>query len=186
VNLGVLFMYAKGADQPPIPAHVADTVQAIADVHLEHHRHAGWLQRSIDRGTRLLSKPAFTPIVTVIVVGWVLINLAVTAIGDPAPDPPPFNYLFGFLSLAALYMTGIILATQRRENELATRREQLTLQLAILNERKTAKLIEMVEKLRREQPSAVDRRDNEAEAMASPADPRAVLAAIEKTHKEPR
>ena len=47
---------------------------------------------------------------------------------------PPFAWLQGALGLLALYITTLILTTQRREDELASYREQLTLELAILSE----------------------------------------------------
>jgi uncharacterized membrane protein len=72
----------------------------------------------------------------------------------------------------------LILATQRREDQLTQRREQLTLELAILSEQKTAKIIQLLEESRRDNPQMHDRHDPEAEAMAQPADPGSVLAAI--------
>ena len=78
----------------------------------------------------------------------------------------------------------LILATQRREYQLAQLREQLTLELAILSEQKTAKVIQLLEESRRDNPLIRDRVDQEAEAMAQPADPQSVLDAIKETHAE--
>jgi uncharacterized membrane protein len=61
----------------------------------------------------------------------------------------------------------LILATQRREDQLAQRREQLTLELAILGEQKTAKIIQLLEESRQDNPQVHDRHDPEAEAMAA-------------------
>ena len=79
-------------------------------------------------------------------------------------------------------MTGIILSTQRREDRLTTRREQLTLELAIVIEQKTSKLIELVEKLRLDHPDVANHIDVEAKAMSSSADTQVVLEAIKKAH----
>jgi uncharacterized membrane protein len=62
---------------------------------------------------------------------------------------------------------------------LASRREQLTLELAIIAERKTAKIIELIEELRRDHPELANRVDHQAAAMSAPADAQAVLDAIE-------
>ena len=60
------------------------------------------------------------------------------------PDADDHLTVLGFaLSLASLYMVLLVYATQRRDDQLAERREQLTLELALLNEQKTAKLIEL-------------------------------------------
>jgi uncharacterized membrane protein len=89
----------------------------------------------------------------------------------------------GAVSLAALYTTVLILAAQRRENELASHHEHLTLELAILSEQKTAKIISLLEELRVDHPDIHDRIDDEAAAMSAPTDPQSVLETIKK-HKE--
>jgi uncharacterized membrane protein len=75
-------------------------------------------------------------------------------------------------------MTVLILATQRRENELASHHERLTLELAILSEQKAAKIISLLEELRQDHPR--DRVDDEAAAMSEPADPQSVLETFKK------
>jgi uncharacterized membrane protein len=95
---------------------------------------------------------------------------------------PPFNWLANVACLFGVYMTVVILITQRHENELAERREQLTLELALLGEQKMAKLISLVEELRRDIPTVRDRHDAEAEALAVPADTQQVLDAIKQAH----
>ena len=62
---------------------------------------------------------------------------------------------------------------------LAEKRSQLTLQIAILSERKIAKLIGMLDDLRIAIPSVPSHRDAEAEEMAKPADPIATMELIE-------
>ena len=84
-----------------------------------------------------------------------------------------------FATLAALAMGMLILATQRREDVLAEKRSQLTLELALLNETKSAKIISLLEELRRDSPALDDRVDPESDAMSTPTDPQSVLAAIQ-------
>ncbi len=88
------------------------------------------------------------------------------------------------LGLVALYMTTLILTTQRRADQLASRREQMTLELSLLSERKTAKIVELLEELRRDSPDVKDRIDDEAKAMATPVDTRAVRDAIGGINEE--
>ena len=54
----------------------------------------------------------------------------------------------------------------------------------LLTEQKAAKIIELVEELRRDSPEIHDRIDSEARDMATRADPHAVLGAIKKIDKE--
>ena len=60
-------------------------------------------------------------------------------------------------------------------------REQLTLELAILSEQKSVKIISLLEELRRDDPHFRNRHDVEAEALSTPADPNGVLEAIKNT-----
>jgi uncharacterized membrane protein len=53
-----------------------------------------------------------------------------------------------------------------------------------LSEQKTAKVIQLLEESRRDNPLIRDRVDQEAEVMAQPADPQSVLEAIKETHAE--
>jgi uncharacterized membrane protein len=65
-------------------------------------------------------------------------------------DAPPFNWLRAAVGDAALYITALILITQRRERtRFSDLREPLNLELVITNEQKTAKVIQLLEGLRR-------------------------------------
>ena len=83
-------------------------------------------------------------------------------------------------------MVVLILGTQRHADLLAQHREMLTLELTILSEQKTAKVIQLLEEVRRDNPHIRDRVDQEAAVMAQPADPQSVLDAIKETHAEPK
>ena len=85
--------------------------------------------------------------------------------------------------MAAVYMAVLILTTQRRADRLADMREQMTLELSIQTEKKVAKLIELLEELRRDSPAVFDRIDTEAREMSSRADPHAMAGAIEQTNE---
>src|SRR5205085_3988168 len=98
--------------------------------------------------------------------------------GGTAFDTPPYPRLMGGLGLAALYMTVLILTTQRRADRLASRREQMALELSFLSERKTAKIVELLEELRRDSPDVKDRIDDEANAMSFPVDTRLLRDAV--------
>jgi uncharacterized membrane protein len=168
---------------PPIlPVHVEETIRSIARLQAEHHGNATPHQRAVDRVTAVLDRPGFIGGLTVIVVGWISLNLLTAALGFRAVDPPPFPWLGGAISLISLYMVVLILGTQRHADSLAQHREMLTLELTILSEQKTAKVIQLLEEFRRDNPLIHDRVDQEAEVMAQPADPQSVLDAIKETH----
>ena len=166
-----------------VPAHVGDTVQAVAQFHAAHEADAGPLQRLVERLTRRLGSPAFIALLTVLVGGWMGLNLALMAFGRTPFDEPPFFWLQGAVALTALYMTVFILTTQRREDKLAGLRDQLTLELSILSEQKSAKIIGLLEELRRDDPNISNRPDEHAEALATPADPNVVMDALKGTQE---
>jgi len=111
-------------------------------------------------------------------------NVAAQSVYSWSVDPPPFSWLSTLSSLLSVYMVVLVLATQRRDDQLAEQREQLTLQLAILNEQKIAKVIRLFEEYRRDNPHVPDRHDPEAESMANPSDPGTVLTALAVTHAQ--
>ncbi len=167
-----------------LPFHIEETIKSIAEVHAEHHRTATRSQRIFDRMITFIASIKAIIALSLFTVAWIAFNVFAPELGVPMLDPPPFSGFGALASLISLYVVILILTTQRRENELAQQREQLTLQLAIINERKTAKTIQLLEELRRDFPQLRDRPDQEATDMAQPANPHSVLDAIKKTHAE--
>ncbi len=132
------------------------------------------LERLLDWLKAKASAPVFIVAATVIVVVWIAVN---AALGRSALDPPPFPSLEIVLSSFAFLVTLLILATQRRADALAAHREQLILQLAFVSEQKTAKIVALLEELRRDSPQLRDRVDHVADEMTESVDPRAVSEA---------
>jgi uncharacterized membrane protein len=161
--------------------HLEETLQAIGRLHAEHHASATRYQRVVQYMTSLLSRPRFLLGLSLLIGAWMASNLLAAALGRAPFDPPPFEAVSCFASVAALYLVIIVLTTQSRDDLLAQRRELLMLELAILAEQKTAKAIELLEELRRDIPSVRDRVDSQADIMARPADPQSVVDAIHGT-----
>jgi uncharacterized membrane protein len=112
------------------------------------------------------------------------VNAAAPFLHLPHWDDPPFAWLQGTVGLGALLMTSVILITQNRQGKLAERREQLELQMSMLTEQRTAKIIDLLEELRRDMPSVHNRVDLEAEALTRTVDPHDVLATFESKLEE--
>ena len=172
------------ADTPTLPEHIDETVRTIARLHAEHYQQAPRLQRTMDRITAFGARPGFAGLLTIGILCWVLVNLAALWSGSQPFDRPPFPWLQGGISLLALYLTALILTTTWRENELEGYRAQLTLELAIVSEQKSTKIIQLLEELRRDSPLLADRVDHHANAMSQPANPQAVLEAIKESRQE--
>jgi uncharacterized membrane protein len=168
----------------PLPAHVEDAVRKIAELHAQHHRKASRIQRTVDRMVRLVGRPRFVGVLTGVIAVWIGLNLFLQFTGHKPPDPAPFGFLQDAGAALSLYITVLILITQRREDQLAEQREQLTLELALINDQKTAKIIQLLEEMRRDNPMMTNRADPQAAALSNAADPEAVLNAISTTNDE--
>ena len=169
---------------PRTPDHVESTVQAIADLHAQHDVSANASERLVDAITARLGKPITILILLGLVALWIGVNLGLVAFHLAPWDKPPFEELELLLSLAAVLMTMIILTSQVRAEVLASRRQQLMLQLALLNDHRLAKVVALLEELRRDDPMIRDRTDQQADDMTRTANPTEVLDAIGKTRDE--
>jgi len=76
---------------PNISDHTEETIRSIAQLRAEHHENATALERALDHVTALLSRPWFIGVITVIVIGWIGLNLGAVAFGVRPIDPPPFE-----------------------------------------------------------------------------------------------
>ncbi|HEX4160248.1 MAG TPA: DUF1003 domain-containing protein [Rhizomicrobium sp.] len=164
-----------------MPGQVDDTVQAIAKLHAAHARSATRAERIFEIIMAQLGRPAMAGVLTLVVVVWTGGNLL---LGKKAFDVLPFPVLEALLTLFAVYMTVVILIVQRRAQKLGDHREQLMLQLALLSDQKTAKLIALIEELRRDDPLIRNRPDRQAEELTRTVDPETVLEAIREVHEQ--
>ena len=136
----------------------------------------------VSAATAAVARPFTVALIAFAVFGWIGLNEYVAASGKAAPDPYPYSFPSLTVSTGALLLAAMILIAQKHDHP-ATLRDQLTLELAILAEQKTAKMIALLEEFRRSAPDVADRRDEIADALAEPADPNVVLDAIQSAHK---
>jgi uncharacterized membrane protein len=159
------------------PDHVDKAVRSVTQLHSDHHGRTTSTQRAVNRVAALMGRPWFIALVGLIVVAWVAANLIAARLGV-AIDPPPFAWLEVAATLFSLLLVVLLLVAQKHEDELNAHRDTLTLELAILSEHKIAKVIQLLEELRRDSPQVQDRDDPQAQQMAEPADAGSVLAAV--------
>ena len=153
--------------QPVIatPPHVTATAEAATRIDLTHRENATGAERHIEQLTGCVGQPRFLAGVSVAIMGWIGLNLLAPVVGIPPIDHPPFEGLFAVVALAEFYVVIFILITQRREEALAQHQAQLILELTLLSEQKTSKIIGLLEELRRDSPQIRDRLDEEAVTM---------------------
>lgn len=115
------------------------------------------------------------------VLTWVGGNYTALLLGASALEQFPFPDLSLVSTVGALLIAMLILTTQSHQDQLAERRAQLTLQIALLSEKKVAKIIALLEEQRRENPMLASRVDEEAETMAHSLDPAESLRSIDRS-----
>ena len=168
-----------------VSSHLLDGIEAVSSIYERELHDRTAHQRTIDAISRGLSRPAVLYTVIAACTAWMVLNIVLELVGGAAPDPAPFFHMQGAICFGAL-VTALVLSTaQRRQGQLAEQRAHLDLQVNLLAEKKLAKLIALVEELRRDSPSIRDRKDPEAEAMSVPADPDMVVRAIDSGMLEP-
>jgi uncharacterized membrane protein len=167
--------------KPSDPQPSEDIIRALEELHTEHYRQMPQLARLTSRATAVLANPRWVGVVLVFVALWIGANTLGGTFGLRPFDPYPFALLEMIGTICAVVITLLILATQSRADRLDDRRSQMTLQIAALSEQKIAKVIALIEEQRRDSPHLESRRDTEADQMAAPADPKAVLDRIVDT-----
>jgi len=128
--------------------------------------------------TAQLGRPRTLYALLVLVATWVGVN---TLLPRLRWDSPPFFWLQGLLALLALTTTTVVLITQNRWLRRAERSSQLDLHINLLAEEKIAKLVALLEELRRDLPSVRDRHDPEAAAMSRGTDAGEVLDELDRS-----
>jgi uncharacterized membrane protein len=165
--------------QAELPPHVEQTVEAVEQVHVEHSKAASLVDRALDGIRAAISHPVFLGLLLAGVFVWMVANAALPE--HRRLDPPPYLYLSLALALTAVCIAVLILATQWRADLLAEHREKLILQLTFVSEQKSAKIIALIEELRRDLPHVRDRVDTEAQQMTETVNVLAVSQALKDT-----
>jgi uncharacterized membrane protein len=173
---------SKPVSEPPSGAaslsdHVVESLETLAQFHLAHHRSASRLQRGLNRVTAIVGSPRALMALAGVLALWIGVTAVSTHSGVADPS---FAWLGLLASCASVMVSVLILVTQRHEDQLAERRSQLVLELAILADKRTAKLIALLEELRRDQPNVSNRHDPQSQEMAMPTDVQTVLEAIDE------
>ncbi|MEH2070357.1 MAG: DUF1003 domain-containing protein [Nostoc sp.] len=165
----------------PLPEPISQNIETIIALHKRSEKDVPKHQRLVETGTAFFGRPIFLYSILLFLVLWIIPNVLPRRFGLLRFDPPPFSWLQFSLTTASLLVTTGVLIKQERQEKLAEQRAQLSLQLNLLSEQKIAKLIALVEELRRDIPNVKNRYDPEAEMMKSPTDAHAILDVLEET-----
>jgi len=162
---------------------ISENIEAVRKFYAHEEQKISRSQRSLERVSGFVGQPAFIGFIVFFVGAWILANAALQFLGMAEFDPPPYFWLQGIVGLGALLTATAVLSKQNRFAMLAEQRELLDLKVTLLTEQKVAKLIDLIEELRRDLPDVRDRHDPEAVAMQQSMNPDRVLAALDEKLK---
>jgi len=174
----------KSSANAPVLDPINENIEAVVALHAVAEQGVDAHQRAVESLTAWLGRPQFFYGILVGVFLWMGVNLCLPRLGVTRWDDPPFVWMQGAAGLGGLLMTTVVLITQNRQGKLAERREQLDLQMSLLTEQRTAKIIDLLEELRRDMPSVRNRVDAEADALTKTINPHEVLATLETMMEE--
>jgi uncharacterized membrane protein len=159
---------------------ISQNIEAVLDFYTREDQKISRSQRIVERISLFAGRPLFLGLILLMVASWMLANVILRQLGLYEFDPAPFFWLQGSVGLGALLTATVVLTKQNRLERLAEQRAHLDLKVTLLTEQKTAKLIDLLEELRRDLPNVKHRHDPEAAALKQSMNPDAVLAALDE------
>ncbi len=142
--------------------------------------------RFADRVTRFIGSLKFLVAQTTIMGAWLAWNsVGAKALGSEPFDPYPFQALTLALSVEAIYLTALVLISQNRMSEIGERRAEVDLQINLLDEKETTRMLQIVDAIAMKVGADV-KRDAELEDLKREVTPEDVLARVEEEERQVR
>ncbi|QSI78652.1 DUF1003 domain-containing protein [Niveibacterium microcysteis] len=163
---------------------ISQNIAAVLEFYTREEENISLSQRALERFGRFVGQPIFLAVILTFVLLWACLNSMLSALNVVQFDPAPYIYLQGIVGLTALLTATVVLTKQNRLEKLAAQRAHLDLKVTLLTEQKAAKLIDLIEELRRDLPNVRDRHDPDAAALQKSMNPERVLAALDE-HSDP-
>ena len=162
-------VYIKG-EKYPLPQQVIDNIETIIGFQAKQEQKAPWHEKLLHQVSAIFGKSRFLYAQLIFFAIWIALSYVV---GDAALpfNFPKYNFQDQTLDMAALLISTGVLVRQSHQENLAEQRSHLMLQINLLTEQKTAKIIALLEE---------NRHDWEAEIMQQATDPQVVLNILEE------
>ena len=162
---------------------ISQNIEAVLDFYTREEKKISRWQRILERISLFVGQPLFLGFILLFVALWMFANIILRKSGMAEFDPAPFFWLQGIVGLGALLTATVVLTKQNRLAKLEEQRAHLDLKVTLLTEQKAAKLIDLLEELRRDLPNVRDRHDPEAAALQQSMNPDLVLAALDENNE---
>lgn len=158
---------------------VKDNIDSVAAFCEHEEANISGTQSAIEKISCHFGSSVYFGSFVLLVIFWITANLFARHFGWPQFDPPPFVWLQGIVGLNGVLIMIAVLIRQNRMARVAELRAHLNLQVNLLAEQKTTKVIQLLEELRRDLPDVRNRHDPEVDTMQMQTNPHAMFNAIE-------
>ena len=172
----------RGAQPSSGSRVVEDNVRVVGQLEDASRGSASWAERAGDRVASFAGTMYFIGAHALFFAAWILANAGLVP-GFAPFDPYPFTFLTFCVSLEAIFLTSIVLISQKRLGRLADERAHLDLQINLLAEQESTETLRLVRALCEHTGAAVKADAAIASALAEPTRPSAVAKAV-KRHLE--
>lgn len=162
---------------------LSGNIEAVLAFYAREEEKISRWQRILERISLVIGQPVFLGFILLFVTLWMLASIVLHRLGIAEFDPAPFFWLQGIVGLGALLTATVVLTKQNRLARLEEQRAHLDLKVTLLTEQKAAKLIDLLEELRRDLPNVRDRQDPDAATLQQPMDPEGVRATLDERLK---
>jgi uncharacterized membrane protein len=126
-----------------IPSFISKNIDAIIHAEQAANRRRSRSEKVYETVSGFIGTLSFVALQLIIILVWVAINSGLMPPAHPF-DRFPFPILNQIITLEPVLMTAFVLMKQNRMSKLADRRAHLDLQINLMTERETTKLIGML------------------------------------------
>ncbi|MEO0457344.1 MAG: DUF1003 domain-containing protein [Cyanobacteria bacterium P01_A01_bin.114] len=171
-------VYING-EKYPLPEQVVQNIETVIGMQAKQVQNVPIHVRFLRKVAAAFGTAAFLYALLLffaIWIGWSYLT------GEPTLPfgLPKYDLQNQMLDTAALLIATGVLVNQTQQEKLAEQRSHLMLQINLLTEQKTAKLISLLEEMRNDLPDLDNREDWEAEVMQQATDPQVVLNILQE------
>lgn len=164
----------KGGQLPEV---LADNIRMLLDQHRKDLERGSRVQTAVRRIATFVGSVEFIYLHVLIYGGWLFLSSRFSPLPRIDPD---LAMMAVFAALESLFLSGCILFNQNRNEEIATERAQLHLNISLLAERESTRVMQMVAAIaeRLGLPAADD---GDLEELMKDIEPKDVLEEIKRT-----
>jgi uncharacterized membrane protein len=171
-------VYIQG-EKYPLPQQVVDNIETVLGFQAKQEQRDPWHEQLLNKIVAVFGTSYFLYAQLLFFTVWIIWSHLTGDTTLPF-NLPKYRVQDQLLDTAALLIATGVFVRQSRQEKLAEQRSHLMLQINLLTEQKTAKIIGLLEELRADLPNLHNRHDWEAEMMKQATNPQVVLNILQE------